>query len=230
MDTKAFSAALFDFDGTLVDTEPQYSIFWKEQGRRYHPGVLHFESIIKGQTLEQIFERHFAGMPDVQRQIVEELNLFEKNMRFDYISGAKEFVIRLREQGVKTAIVTSSNNLKMENAYISCPELKELFDLILTADMFTRSKPDPDCFLTAASLLGVNTEECVVFEDSLHGLQAARSAGMRVIGLATTLPAERISLLADEVWKDFLGKQSIIGQGLYSAADGTDTLIGKRNK
>ncbi len=210
MDTKAFSAALFDFDGTLVDTEPQYSIFWGEQGRRYHPEIPHFESLIKGQTLGQIFDGHFAGMPEVQLRIVDELNQFERNMHFDYINGAKEFVTHLKEQGVKTAIVTSSNNQKMANAYASLPELKELFDLILTADMFTRSKPDPDCFLTAASRLGTEAEECIVFEDSLHGLQAARSAGMRVIGLSTTLSAERIVSLADEVWEDFADKQICI--------------------
>lgn len=203
MDKSTFKAALFDFDGTLVDTEPQYSIFWGEQGRKYHPEVANFDKIIKGQTLGQIFDKHFAGLTDVQRRIVEELNEFERTMRFDYIRGAKEFVTHLHQQGVKTAIVTSSNNLKMENAYREHPELNELFDLILTADMFTRSKPDPDCFLTAASKLGCTSAECIVFEDSLHGLQAGRSAGMKVIALATTLPAERIASLADEVWTDF---------------------------
>ena len=78
-----------------------------------------------------------------------------------------------------------------------------MFDLILTSDMFTRSKPDPDCFLTASHILGCTPDECVVYEDSLHGLQAARNASMRVIALATTLPAERIAPLADEVWTDF---------------------------
>lgn len=203
MNKLKLKAALFDFDGTLVDTEPQYSIFWGEQGRRYHPGIADFDRLIKGQTLEQIFNGHFSHIPEVQSRIVEELNEFEKTMQFRYISGAKEYVALLHNQGVKTAIVTSSNNLKMENAFASLPELKELFDLILTADMFTRSKPDPDCFLTAASLLGCKPEECTVFEDSLHGLQAGRSAGCRVIALATTLTAERIAPLADEVWKDF---------------------------
>lgn len=203
MDKLACKAALFDFDGTLVDTEPQYSIFWGRQGEKYHPEVPHFEKIIKGQTLGQIFAGHFAGMEEVQHQITEELNEFERTMKFDYIRGAREFVAHLHQQGVKTAIVTSSNNLKMANVYREHPELDELFDLILTADMFSRSKPDPDCFLTAASKLGCTPAECIVFEDSLHGLQAGRSAGMHVVALATTLPAERIAPLADEVWTDF---------------------------
>lgn len=203
MDKPAFAAALFDFDGTLVDTEPQYSLFWGEQGKKYHPEILHFERVIKGQTLGQIFDAHFAGMTEVQRQITEELNEFEKTMKFNYIAGAKEYVVALRKHGVKTAIVTSSNDKKMAHVYRERPELKELFDLILTADMFTRSKPDPDCFLTAAARLGCNPEECIVFEDSLHGLQAGRSAGMKVIALSTTNSAEVVAPLADEVWDGF---------------------------
>ena len=201
-----FAAALFDFDGTLVDTEPQYSIFWAEMGRRYHPEIPHFEQVIKGQTLMQIFDGYFSGQAEVQERIRQELSAYEHDMKFDYIAGAKEFAERLHERGVKTAIVTSSDNLKMENAYRARPELKEMFDLILTADMFSRSKPDPDCFLTAASLLGCQPEECVVFEDSLHGLQAGQRAGMKVIGLATTNPAERIASLCDEVWDNFMDK------------------------
>ena len=203
MDKPVCKAALFDFDGTLVDTEPQYSIFWGRQGERYHPEIPNFERVIKGQTLGQIFDGYFSNMPEVQKLITEELNEFEQTMKFAYISGAKEYVLRLREKGIKTAIVTSSNDKKMAHVYRACPEVKEMFDLILTSDMFTRSKPDPDCFLTAANLLGYTPDECVVYEDSLHGLQAARNACMRVIALATTLPAERIAPLADEVWTDF---------------------------
>lgn len=206
MDKLACKAALFDFDGTLVDTEPQYSIFWGRQGVKYHPEVPHFEKIIKGQTLGQIFAKHFAGMEEVQHQITEELNEFEQQMTFDYIRGARDYILRLRNMGVKTAIVTSSNDMKMSVVLRALPELKEMFDLILTADMFTHSKPNPDCFLTAAAKLDCKPEECIVFEDSLHGLQAARNAGMRVIALATTLPTERIAPLADEVWENFEDK------------------------
>jgi HAD superfamily hydrolase (TIGR01509 family) len=203
MDKPTYKAALFDFDGTLVDTEPQYSIFWGRQGEKYHPEIPNFDRVIKGQTLGQIFDGYFANMPEVRQRITDELNEFEQTMKFAYISGAKEYVLRLRETGVKTAIVTSSNDKKMAHVYRACPELKEMFDLILTSDMFTRSKPDPDCFLTAAEKLGFTPDECVVYEDSLHGLQAARNACMMVIGLATTLPVEQIAPLADEVWTDF---------------------------
>ena len=206
MEKTAFTTALFDFDGTLVDTEPQYSLFWGAQGKRYHSEIPGFERVIKGQTLGQIFDGYFAEMEEVQRRICDELALFEEQMQFEYIPGAREYVLALREKGVKTAIVTSSNDRKMSHVFQALPELSGMFDLILTADMFLRSKPDPDCFLTAATRLGCNPDECVVFEDSLHGLEAARRAGMKVVALATTNPVERIASLADEVWDDFVGK------------------------
>lgn len=197
------AAALFDFDGTVVDTEPQYSIFWARQGEKYHPEIPHFDRIIKGQTLGQIFDRHFQGQTVVQARITRELDEFEQQMTFDYICGTREYVEELRKRGVKTAIVTSSNDKKMSNAYRCIPELLTLFDLILTADMFNRSKPDPDCFLTAAAKLGCSPEECVVFEDSFHGLEAGKRAGMTVVGLATTNSAKDIAPLSDRVWCDF---------------------------
>lgn len=200
------AAALFDFDGTVVDTEPQYSIFWTRQGERYHPEIPHFDRIIKGQTLEQIFDRHFQGQTEVQARITRELDEFEQQMTFNYICGTREYVEKLRKRGVKTAIVTSSNDKKMSNAYRCIPELLTLFDFILTADMFNRSKPDPDCFLTAAARLGCRPEECVVFEDSFHGLEAGKRAGMTVVGLATTNSATEIAPLADRVWNDFREK------------------------
>lgn len=200
---KTPAAALFDFDGTVVDTEPQYSIFWARQGKRYHPEIPNFDRIIKGQTLRQIFDEHFQEQTEVQARITQELDEFEQQMTFDYIRGTQEFVEELRKRGVKTAIVTSSNDKKMGNAYRCRPELLTLFDLILTADMFNRSKPAPDCFLTAAAKLGCRPEECVVFEDAFHGLEAGRRAGMTVVALATTNPAEAIAPLADRVWSDF---------------------------
>lgn len=197
--------ALFDFDGVVMDTETQYTIFWDERGRKYHPEVPDFGRIIKGQTLAQIYDKHFAGMEEAQREITEELNAFEQNMSFDYIPGVEAFMQELRANGVKIAIVTSSNDMKMSNVYRAHPELKQNVDRILTAEMFTRSKPDPECFLLGASVFDTVPENCVVFEDSFHGLEAGNRAGMTVVGLATTNTEEQIRDKANAVIQDFNG-------------------------
>ena len=108
-------AALFDLDGVVFDTESQYSLFWGMKGKTYHPEVEHFENVIKGQTLVQIFDRWFAGCDDVQRKIADELEDFERNMAYDYVPGVEDFLRDLRRAGIRTAVVTSSNDDKMQN-------------------------------------------------------------------------------------------------------------------
>ena len=196
-------AALFDFDGVVMDTESQYSSFWNEVGKKYHPEYEEFGKIIKGQTLRQIYDRHFAGMEKEQEKITDALNCFEAQMKYEYIPGVTDFMRELHAHRVKIAIVTSSNEQKMANVYAVHPELKDLVDRILTAEMFTRSKPAPDCFLLGAEVFDTVPENCVVFEDSFHGLEAGNAAGMTVIGLSTTNPAEAIQDKCRLVISDF---------------------------
>ncbi len=86
-------------------------------------------------------------MDNIQKKITADLNNFEKGMLYEYIPGVENFMKELRVNGIKIAIVTSSNEQKMSNAYRVHPELKANVDFILTAEMFTHSKPDPECFL-----------------------------------------------------------------------------------
>ncbi len=206
MDKTKCIAALFDFDGVVMDTETQYTVYWDEVGRQYHPELPHFGALIKGQTLTQIYDKHFAGMTEDQSKITAGLNRFERKMTFEYIAGVVDFMKDLRAHGVKIAIVTSSNELKMANVYAAHPELKEgLVDRILTAEMFTRSKPAPDSFLLGAEVFGTVPQNCVVFEDSFHGLEAGNAAGMTVIGLSTTNTAEAIKDKCKLSIPDFVG-------------------------
>lgn len=203
MDNTKCIAALFDFDGVVMDTETQYSLFWNKIGKQYFPQIEEFGRIIKGQALVNIYAKYFAGMEKEQQDITARLNQFEKDMAYEYIPGVVDFMKDLRAHGVKMAIVTSSNDLKMANVYKAHPELKELVDRILTAEMFTRSKPAPDCFLLGAEVFGTVPQNCVVFEDSFHGLEAGNAAGMAVVGLCTTNPKEAIADKCKLVIPDF---------------------------
>ena len=191
-------AALFDLDGVVFDTEPQYSVFWGEQCRLYHPEHPGLEHEIKGSTLDQIFEMGWGGeLVSERAKVVERLNAFEAQMHLDYVAGFETFVEELRRKGVKTAVVTSSNLQKMENVYRKHPEFKGWFDAILTSEDFAESKPSPDCYLRAANRLNVNADDCVVFEDSINGLRSGCAAGMKVVGLLTTNPIEKVRELSD---------------------------------
>ncbi len=204
MEKNEMKAALFDLDGVVFDTEPQYSVFWGAQCREFHPEHPGLEHEIKGQTLVQIYDAWFSGdLAEKQPMITERLNRFEQQMDYIYVPGFEEYIRELRGKGVKTAVVTSSNQPKMEAVYQSHPEFRSMFDAILTSEDFERSKPDPDCYLKAAQRLGVRVEDCVVFEDSFNGLKSGRAAGMYVVGLSTTNPAEAIRPLCDEVINDY---------------------------
>lgn len=195
--------ALFDFDGVLMDTETQYSLFWDETGRKYL-NIEGFGNIIKGQTLKQIFGKHFADFSDSELRTIEDaLNDYESRMSYEFIPGARKFLLELKKAGVPTAIVTSSNNMKMSHVYKAHPQLDTMVDAILVSEHFTKSKPDPECFLKGIETLGGNPASTVVFEDSIHGITAGRSAGAYVVGLATTNKREVIEPLCDMVIDDF---------------------------
>lgn len=203
MENKEFKAALFDLDGVVFDTEPQYSIFWGGQFRRYYPEHPGMEQLIKGMTLVEIYEKYFQDK-DIQERITRELDEFEQTMNFVYVKGFENYVKSLRGRGVKTAVVTSSNMAKMENVYRKRPEFKTYFDAILTSEDFAESKPSPDCYQRAAQRFGLTKDECVVFEDSFNGLKSGRAAGMYVVGLATTNSSESIAPFADRVIMEYV--------------------------
>lgn len=195
--------ALFDFDGVIVDTEPIYDIFWNEASVRYGLHIENFASIIKGTTLPHILEKYFAyRTEEFKKQVIAESSAYEKEMPLPPMPGSVEFLHLLKERGVQIGLVTSSDNIKVERAF-RLLQLENLFDTVVTADRISHGKPDPMCYLLAASDLQVQPENCLVFEDSFAGIQAGTSAGMRVIGLSTTNPKETLKDKVYHVIPDF---------------------------
>ena len=198
MKQRTLKAALFDLDGVVFDTEPQYTVFWGQICRQYHPEHPGLEHEIKGQTLTQIYDRWFSGDLEAEREsITQRLDAYESTMHYDFIAGFEDLIGDLHRHGVKTAVVTSSNQPKMESVYRYQPDFRQLFDAILTSEDFAKSKPDPDCYLKAAARLDAQTDECIVFEDSFNGLRSGRAAMMKVVGLATTNSVDSIASLSD---------------------------------
>lgn len=197
-------AVLFDFDGVIMDTEKQYSLFWNKVGRNYL-GLTDLEVLVKGQTLTYIFRTFFPKKIREQEEITIALNRYEENMTYEYVPGVLDFVAELRKNGVRTAIVTSSNEQKMQSVYNAHPEVMTLFDHILTAEMFKHSKPAPDCFLQGMRVCRSAPKTTFVFEDSVNGLKAGLASGATVIGVATTNPREVVKPLCHYVIDDFTG-------------------------
>ena len=189
-DYNKYKCALFDLDGVVFDTEPQYSIFWQKECQYYHPEQPGLEQRIKGMVLTEIFNNFFKDVEDEWGDIVGRLNSWESSMDYEYVAGFEDFIAQLKLHGVKTAVVTSSNREKMKSVYRQHPQFKEMFDAILTAEDFDKSKPDPDCYLKGMARFGCKPDETVVFEDSVNGLKSGKASGALLVGLCTTNPEE----------------------------------------
>jgi HAD superfamily hydrolase (TIGR01509 family) len=106
--------------------------------------------------------------------------------------GVIELLHRCREAGLLIAVASSADMVKVRANLATIRVPVESWDAVVTGEDVTNKKPAPDIFLSAAAKLGVKPEECVVVEDAVNGVQAAKSAGMRCVAVATSFPAARL--------------------------------------
>lgn len=191
-----YKAALFDLDGVLIDSETLYTQFWERVGRSHHLPSPTFAYDIKGTTLADILNTYFPTA-EVRADVDRMLHEFENEIVYPVFPGALEFVDSLRARGMKTVVVTSSDNKKMDFLFRQHPDFSSHFDAIVTAADVTRSKPDPEPYIKGAEKAGCLPQEAIVFEDSFQGLEAGRRAGAFVVGIATTNSAESLEGKAD---------------------------------
>jgi len=186
-----FEAAIFDWDGTLVDTrKPILTSFQKalkeinlEVPNRYIERRIGigasetFREILKAANRrvdEKIVKQLVEHKSKVQIQLADEVPLFE---------GAKE-ILALLNGKVKVGLA-SMNNRAVVMHLLQLNGLADCFDVVLTVEAVSRSKPDPEIFLKTAQQLKAAPAKCVVFEDSLFGVQAAKAAGMSCVAVTT---------------------------------------------
>lgn len=198
------TTALFDLDGVIIDTEPQYDKYWLETGHKY--GLPDdFPQRIKGTTMASILDRYFGQYTkEEQRAIEQDCIDYEADMPIYPVEGTLEFMKSLKEAGVKMGLVTSSGEAKVKRV-ISLLGLDELLTTIVTPARILRGKPDPMCYQLGAKDLGAEPEECIVFEDALTGIAAGKGAGIKVVALSTTFPKEKLEEVADIVVPNLKG-------------------------
>lgn len=181
-------AILFDMDGVLVDTEPEYRKIEEEIFRKL--GVVPAAEDMKDNVGKGQFDvwtglKKKYGFAEDPEDLVEletrEARKIYLSERLKPITPAIELLKNCARRGFKIAVATSSFGENAENA-IKRLRLKSYVDVIVSVEMVSKTKPSPDIFLMAAKLLGSAPEECIVIEDSRNGVAAARSAGMKVIG------------------------------------------------
>lgn len=189
---------LFDLDGVLIDSETLYTEFWSNAEKKYPTSVEDFAYVIKGNNLAKILSTYFPDK-EVQADLLRMIDEFERNMQYHIFPGAMELVNSLNQQNIPCAIVTSSDISKMDKLAMQHPDFLNHFNAMVTGNMVSKSKPDPECFLRGAEMIGVDIKDCVVCEDSPSGILAGLNSGAKVIAIATTLRRKDINKDAHKI-------------------------------
>lgn len=188
--TDALRAVIWDYDGTLVDTEPiwasteqqmmlEFGVHWGEEQVASMVGQ---SAVISAQMLADA-----AGLPERAEWFYEELHhrIAHQIATNDlpYLPGVVALLAELEDAGVRCAVVTASNGQILDAARDRLPSVLEF---IVTSDDVTRPKPDPEAYLQAFSRLEVNPRDALILEDSVPGTTAGLAAGGFVVGVPTT--------------------------------------------
>ncbi|GET45530.1 beta-phosphoglucomutase [Capnocytophaga felis] len=200
-------AYIFDLDGVIVDTAKFHFLAWKKIGEEFGfelthelneqlKGVSRVDSLTKilGWAGVSVSSEKFDEL--ATRKNADYLSYVEKMNENDILPGVKTFLEKAKKENIGIALGSASKNAR--------PILQKLgiisyFDVIVDGNDVTKAKPDPEVFVIAAQKLGVDNEKCVVFEDSEAGIQAAKTAGMKAIGIGSP----EVLTQADEVFSGF---------------------------
>jgi HAD superfamily hydrolase (TIGR01509 family) len=188
------AAVLFDMDGTLIDSEHLWGRAMDDLAAR-HGGVLsvHARQAMLGRNARQsltIFYRDLgitAPDPDADNEFVTARMTELFATALTWRPGAAELVAAVRAAGLPTALVTATHRRLVEVALASTLG-EDNFDAVVCGNEVSAPKPDPEPYLTAATLLGVPVSRCVAIEDSPTGLASARAAGAVVLGVPSEMP------------------------------------------
>ena len=211
-------AAIFDWDGVIVDSSRAHEESWERlaaEEQRTLP-ARHFQRSF-GMKNEKIIPELLRWTTDPRE--IRRLSLRKEALYREIIAevgiaplpGIRAFLDRLRRAAVPCAIASSTHRQNI-TATLDALGLAGRFAAIVSAEDVIHGKPDPEIFLLAAKTIGAAPARCVVFEDAHVGIQAARAAGMKVVGVATTHPANTLQD-ADRVVKrlDRLSLQELKG-------------------
>jgi len=184
-------ACIFDLDGVIVDTAVYHYKAWKRLANSLgFDFTEHQNEQLKGVSRVRSLEL-ILGWGGVTKTAAEqEVLATQKNTWYmemvnqmkpdEILPGAKEFVEVCRKAGIKIALGSASKN---SMTILNKIGITNLFDAVIDGNKVSKAKPDPEVFLEGAKALSVEPEECVVFEDAIAGVEAAKAGGMKVVGI-----------------------------------------------
>jgi len=190
---------LFDWDGVVIDSSSQHERSWEllavERSLPLPDG--HFRAGF-GKKNEVIIP--WLGWGDDPLLVTELANRKEELYRYlvaeegvTILPGAQQLLQSLKDEGVARALGSSTPRDNLD-ALFAATGLDQFFDAVVSGSDVTEGKPNPEVFLLGAERLGLPPQRCIVIEDAFAGIEAARRAGMKVVGVATTNPINELTI------------------------------------
>ncbi|MDX9755294.1 MAG: HAD-IA family hydrolase [bacterium] len=195
----AIQAVIFDMDGVLVDSEE----FICEAAIRYFAelGVqvkaedfLDFVGMGENRYIGGVAEKYHVPI-DIEQAKIRTYQIYDNIVRgrLEPLDGVLDFLRRCRTLGLKTAVATSADRTKMDINLREMGLTETDFTVCIHGQQVERKKPHPDIFLLAAEKMGIAPACCLVVEDAISGIQAAKAAGCKALGLMTSFSAEQLA-------------------------------------
>jgi len=191
--------ALFDWDGVIIDSSRHHEKAWEllaaEENLPLPPDAFRLGFGRKNQIIIPEIYRWSNNPAEIERLGARKEELYREQLAADTLEplpGVREWLEALRQAGVPCAVGSSTPRANLDAA-MGRLGLAEFFQAIVSAEDVTLGKPHPEVFLTAAKRIGCPPQRCVVFEDALAGIAAARAGGMRIVAVATTHPLKELA-------------------------------------
>ncbi len=195
---------LWDLDGTLSDSGDVHFSAWELTLEQY--GVAYtYDSFItdfgrsNGDLLPELLQVDYDSQKvlDVAREKESLFRQLARHHGMQPLPGVMSWLERFRNEGV-LQVVSSSGRMANIVTAVELMDIGDYFDVMVSGAALPRSKPDPTIFLNSAAAVNANPGECIVIEDSLHGIGAAMRAGMNSIAVGSTLNSRKLDQLCDE--------------------------------
>ncbi|HZR57838.1 MAG TPA: HAD family phosphatase [Terriglobales bacterium] len=207
---KTLEGVIFDMDGVLIDSHPVHRIAWRRflasVGKNVPDKQLNF--ILEGRRREEILRYFLGDLPEgtIAEYGQRKEDFFQENFKdIKLIPGVETFLVELQNAGIKIGIATSASSYRTRRT-LQLLNLENKFSTVITGDDVPAGKPDPSVYKLAAGRMNLKPEQLLVLEDAPCGVEAAKAAGIRCIGVTTNGRAESLRRAgAVYVIPDFMG-------------------------